>query len=182
MGNVAKYAIAFAFISIILRLVFYTTGISLDYPLSSGMTYLMCMLLAVYAALHFEKKDQVANQINVPFFTDIKLAMKAASIFALIVSLYTYLHYTQIDPTFFDAKLAAVVEATQNADLDEMVANNPNLRGKTKEEIIESGKAFSEFMFNPFNHATMTLFFFLMIGGIYSAFMTFIFRKLLIKN
>jgi hypothetical protein len=101
--------------------------------------------------------------------------MKGVALFALIVSVFTFFFYTTLDPEYFPNRIHERVEIAETIDM-ETVTNPMN---SSKEELIEKERKFSQMIYDPFNHSVISLFIFLMLGGVYSAIITALVRKIL---
>ena len=89
--------------------------------------------------------------------------MKPAALFVVLVGVFQYVYYTQIDTSYYDLKIAErLYEAEQN--------------GYTKEEVFALQKNLKQIM-NPGVAGTFKLFALLMISVIYGLVTTALFLK-----
>lgn len=95
------------------------------------------------------------------YIGDFKAGMRIAAVYALFMSIFLYLYYAYIDPTYFEIKLQNQLEAAQNQE-------NINL---------EKAKEMGEFILSPYFQSTVSLLGFLILGSFYSAMIAFLVRK-----
>ncbi|GAB4380583.1 MAG: hypothetical protein Kow0075_11950 [Salibacteraceae bacterium] len=97
--------------------------------------YLLLLLLSVFLSLRFYAMTIKKTE----FGTMVKEGMKSVSIFALILSGFTYLYYEVINPEYFAGRIS---------DVASQVKQMPN-----SEQAVKT----AEFVFNSFTHTTITL-------------------------
>lgn len=83
------------------------------------------------------------------FTQDVKTGMKITSVFALIISSFTWIYYKWIETNYFQKRI------------QESIENVP-------QEQVEQSREFAEFIFDPFTHSTITLFGSMIIGFFYT--------------
>ena len=171
MRATVKYALIFATLAIVTKIVLWQAGLLNENTSYSGMAYLFYMLLMILLALREHKQREVREKM--PFFQDVKTAMQSVALFAVITAAFTYIYYSYLDTDFFANKIQQRMEMAESVNLDELEGNVP----KTREEFVQQEKNLSEMIFSPFNHATLTLVGFLIIGGIYSIVVVLLVRK-----
>jgi amino acid transporter len=95
------------------------------------------------------------------YIDDFKAGMRIAAVYALLMSIFLYVYYAHIDPTYFEIKLQNQLEAAQN------------------QENIDLAKAqeMGEFILSPYFQSTVSLLGFLILGSFYSALIAFLVRK-----
>lgn len=172
MQPFVKHALIFSFVGIATKLILWNQGILEDNPEASGMGYLLFLILTCFFALYERRKTQESFST---YIEDFKYGMKGVALFALIVSLFTFFFYTNLDPEYFPNRIQERVEMAQTMDME--TVTNP--MKSSKEELIEKERKFSQMIYDPFNHSVISLFIFLMLGGVYSAIITALVRKIL---
>ncbi len=120
--------------------------------------YLLCFLVALFIGLRIWKQQNP----NLVFTEDVKSGMKIVSIYAIIISAFTFLYYKVINPSYFSSKIQATVDAVE--------ATGSN--GADLEQVRNT----ASFVFNAFTHSTLTLFGLMVIGFFYTLILTLLFR------
>lgn len=128
-----------------------------DTDLYVRFLYLLVFLIALFFGIRFDKQTHPGSAIT----DDIKAGMKITSVFALILSAFTWVYYKLINPGYFVSKIERTVDAA---------ASNPEAK-------IEKVRETAEFIFNPFIHTTITLFGFMVLGFIYSLVIVLLLRS-----
>lgn len=106
---------------------------------------------------NFKKKETAPSN----FMQDVKAGMKVAGLYAIFLSIFIFIYYKIIDPTYFSVRLQEQLNLAQ--------ANNLNI-----EQIKKTG----EFVLSPFFQSTFTLVAFIILGSFYSSLVTFFLRKI----
>lgn len=128
-------------------------------PDISFYVYLLLVLVAIFQGL----KASYSFNPELKFSNLFKDAMKPAALFVVLVGVFQYVYYTQIDTSYYDLKIAErLYEAEQN--------------GYTKEEVFALQKNLKQIM-NPGVAGTFELFALLMISVIYGLVTTALFLK-----
>jgi len=120
--------------------------------------YLLCFLIALLIGLRIWKKDNM----NIAFTEDVKTGMKVVSIYAIIISAFTFIYYKYINPGYFAQKIQAAVDAVASSG--------------SPEADLEQVSDTASFVFNAFTHSTLTLFGLMVIGFFYTLVLTLLFR------
>ncbi len=94
----------------------------------------------------------------------LKAGMKIGSIYAVLVSVFTYIYYSYIDYNFFPGQIAERMLEGKEA-------------GMTDEQILQM-KDSLEFVFSTSTHTTGTLIGFMFVSFIYALLWTLIFTKI----
>ena len=95
---------------------------------------------------------------------DVKAGIKVAGMYAVLMSLFVYLYYSFIDPSYFPLKIEEqmrLLEESGRASGDELV--------KSRET--------AQFILAPYFQSTVTLILYLLLGTFYSSIITFFVRK-----
>ena len=112
----------------------------------------------IYAGIRLFKKQAVQKTV---YLQDVKAGMRVASLYALLMSGFVYLYYSQIDMDYFKVKMAERIDLALQQGVD-----------------IEQAKKSMNLVFTPFFQSTITLIGFLILGSFYSAMLSFLVRKL----
>lgn len=128
------------------------------YDMFTRFFYLLCFLVALFVGLRIWK----LNNRQAPFTDDVKNGMKIVSIYALIISSFTFLFYKFINPAYFAGKIQKAMDAVANSG--------------SGEAEIEQVKNTASFVFNAFTHSTLTLFGLMVIGFFYTLVIALLFR------
>lgn len=162
MNNITKYAVSSALVAIIARMTYFLVlSPDEDWDMYVRFFYLLLFLLALFLGLRAEKIDQPKSL----FTTDIKTGMKITSVFAIIITGFTFLYYKWINPAYFEDKIQTALDASSP-------------------DQLENTKRWVELIFSAFSHSTLTLVGVIVIGFIYTVVLVAIMRgkpELLIK-
>ena len=88
---------------------------------------------------------------------------KIASIYALVISAFTWLYYAVINPDYFANKISGAVKEAE-------ALNMPV-------EDVDQVRNTVEFIFDAFTHSTITLFGYIAIGFFYTIILVMLFRS-----
>lgn len=151
-------AMAAAVIAIAAKLTYFFAFVpNEEFDLYVRFFYLLALLLALFFSVHGYKSRHRESS----FADDVKTGMKSTSVFALIVSAFTWIYYKLINPGFFAERIERAVAATQSGDAGQ----------------VENVRKTAEFIFNPFTHSTITLFGLMVLGLFYTLILVLIFRS-----
>ncbi len=149
-------------------LLFAVAGIAVKYivfqaslPFEYGIyAYFLFILFALFFGMR--KAMEVEGYHG--FGRLIKNGMKVASIYAVVVSIFTYIYYRFIDASFFTARIAERVLAAKE-------------QGMTEEQI-EIIRSESSIVFSASTQSSLTLLGFMFAGLVYSLIWGFIFARI----
>ena len=146
--------------SVIVKMLVYVTGNQFtSIGRFSIFINIFIVMLAVFLGIREHKKVVGSSST---YLEDVKVGMKAASWFAILLSIFVYVYYNYIDTEYFSILLEQRMEtAAAQEDVD-----------LTK--VREAGQAF----LSPFFQTTITLVGFVLIGAFYSALIAFFMRKM----
>lgn len=151
-------ALAAAALALAAKLIyFFAFAPNEEFDLYVRFFYLLALLLALFFGLRLYKSLNRESS----FAGDVKTGMKIASVFALIVSAFTWTYYKLINPGFFAERIQRAVGAVQTGDPGQ----------------AENVRKTAEFIFNPFTHSTITLFGLMVLGLFYTLILVLIFRS-----
>lgn len=152
--------VAAALIIIILRLLLYSFGWTLP---NENFVLLFLNLLAVMCLVIY---GIWPRQRKTDFLTDIKAAMKAAGIYALVIAGFVIVYYNFIEPDFFSKLNEQIISAQLSAE---------------PEADAEQIRTNVEGFFNLRNFTALIFIGFLFFGGFYSVIFTAL-KKAVLKN
>lgn len=170
MRATLKYALIFAGLSILAKIIMWQTGLLDENTAPSAMFYLGALLVSIFIALNETKSKEQLEPTT--YFNDLRVAMQSVAYFTIIITFFTYIYYKFIDWEFMYDRIAERIQAAEELELTADI-NPHNL---TKEEFIESERKISETIFSPSTQATITLMAFMIVGGVYSAILTAVIR------
>lgn len=126
--------------------------------------YLLCFLAGLFFGVRSWKIQRGASA----FTDDIKSGMKVASIYALVVSGFTWLYYAKINPGYFAQRIEERVHAAEQA----IAAGAENADQIDLAQVEQT----VGFIFNAFTHASLTLFGLMALGFFYTIIIVMLFR------
>jgi hypothetical protein len=148
-----------------------------------GLLNILGLLLSICIGL-FIQKMRDTEETNA--LLDIKNGMTAGIPYAVIVSLFSYFYYNNINPEFYlhqiaEKKIDAQKMVNNPQELAQYKKNNPDTEVMTKEQIIKRESDNGDV--NPAKtHAILSLLSLTVLSTIYSLLVTMIYRKILFKR
>lgn len=186
MKVTVKFGLGFAALWITYKMIlFYTLSGEAKYNLEIPILInVMCLLLSMAFGLYFAKRRQTTNTSALD---DIKSSMTAGVPYTLIVSVFLYMYYTNIDPEFNRHQLA---ESEIQLDkllndpkqLNDLKASNADFEIMTQDEIRSQLKSNQQAMFSAKSALTVSLLGMLILSTINSIFLTVVYRKLIFRD
>lgn len=122
-------------------------------------------LFVILVGTFFSVRTHRASNPNSDMKADVKSGMKSATMFALCLSVFTWIYYTYIDTHYFPLLIEDRVEMAMEA-----AADNPEID-------VENVRKTGEVWFSPRTHSTITLFGLTITGALYSFFIALLMRK-----
>ena len=158
--TVFSTAVWFTVFSVLLKMIiFFSEQQFTDFDLYLGLGYVFLLMTAIFITIRNHKLKVGGTSA---FVDDFKAGMKVTALYAILMSAFIYSYYTFIDPDYFTIMLQQKVAEAE-------AAGNTNI-----EEVQKAG----EFVLSPYFQSTVSLVIFLIIGGFYSALITFFVRKM----
>ena len=156
MEDYTKYALGAAFGGIIVKMSYFLWLYpNDDWDMYVRFSYLLLFLLALFLGLRSFKSKYPQSDFTI----DVKTGMKTTSIFAIIISAFTWIYYKWINPGYFASKIEDVKVAAAQS-----------------EEATQNAINTAEFIFNAFTHSAITLFGMMVIGFFYTLILVLIMR------
>ena len=184
MRGTVKAGLGCALIWILVKMTFFWTG-SLNYNIVPPVLLnMLCLIIAISLGLYLHKRQEteVGNALN-----DKKNGMTAAVPYILVVSIFIYFYYNNIDPEYNQHQLSeAYTEIQKLLNTPEGLSNireqNPEFEVLTKEEIFKKLKQGPDGFYSPTSTMTLSMLGLLVLGTMNSIFITVIYRKVVFRN
>lgn len=180
-----KSALFFATSWIIIKLLLFQLNVLQDDIFWTGLINNFFLLAAIAVGLYFEKKREGFAQGSA--LSDIKNAMIAGAPYALIVSVFMFFYYNDINPEFIEnrekERMDIVYQAMERESyVDSLRQQNQDFNMLTKEEIYANIKEETASALSPKSLLTLSLLGLIVLGFTYSIFVMIIFRKVLLRE
>lgn len=175
--------ITFALAWITTKMFFLWTGIAQYDVVPSVLINMLFLLAAIAVGLYLQKRreSEEGNALQ-----DIKNGMTAGVPYAVLVSVFIYFYYSNIDPGFNEHQIAEAHAGIQKLlespeDLQSVRESNPEFEVLSKEEIFEKLKEGPEGFYNPSSTMTLSMLAMLLLATLNSIVITVIYRKIVFK-
>ena len=154
---------------------------SLTPMILSNMFFLMC---SVSLGLYLHKKQEGFSQGNA--LSDIKAGMSSGVPYAVIVALFLFFYYNNINPQFVENIKKPMIEQldkelSTEASIKRLKNQNPELETKTREEIYQMGLENINFKASPKFTSILSVLGMIIMSTLYSIFIMVVYRKVLVK-
>ncbi len=157
----------FALVYVIVKLIVFNLGKSVDLFIPLILVNIMLILLAALFGLRAWKKQHKSNENN--FLEDLKCTLRCISIYTIIVSSFVYIYYSSIDKNFKDHLVERQFATITQEDYKEMQMKDPDmLRDKTLDDYKKLKKNEMQLFTSPFMTTTITMMGLMLIGFVYS--------------
>jgi hypothetical protein len=185
MRPALKSALAFAGIWIILKFIFMFLGVFQGEIFFTGLLNNFFLLAAIAVGLYFEKKKEGFGEGTA--LSDIKHAMVAAAPYTLIVSVFMFFYYQDINPSFVEDRVTERMDIIysnmeRETYVDSLKMQNQDFNVLKNEEIYRQIYTETENAFSPKSLLTFSLLGLLILGFTYAIFVTAIYRKIMLKD
>jgi hypothetical protein len=143
---------------------------------------LFFLLLAVYWSLRDLYSPGRPEDGN--FLTDMKQALRAGSKYVILVTGFIFLTYSYIHKDYLAGKASMQLEAAKEelakeGALEAVIEANPQLAGKTKEELMEMKTEQIQAFLSPQTQTLFSLVALMFMNMVYSVLIVLLFRKVL---
>lgn len=171
--NPFQVAISFALVALIVKLAAFSMGIQ-----HGGMEkyifyiYIFLLLLTVFMGI---RSTKIMSESTTSLGQDFRAGARSAAMFAILVTLITYLYYSNIDPEFFEIKRAenlSTLPEKINQAIKKGDFSIEQIKEKVKGDIISTNTIFS-----PYLHSMATMFGLVFIGLFQSIVFAFLMKK-----
>lgn len=147
------------------------------------MVNILLLLLSITVGLYLQKRRD-KEETNA--LADIKNAMSAGVPYAVIVSLFLFFYYKNIDPEFNQHQIAERSFAFEKAMNDPLEVkrikdSNAEFEVMTKEEIIAKNLENMKATISPGSTMTLSLLAMLLLSTINSIFVTVVYRRVVFR-
>lgn len=143
------------------------------------------LISSISFGLYLHKKQEGFSQGNA--LSDIKAAMASGVPYALVVSLFMFFYYNNINTQFitnikkpFIAELKS--DLKDEKTIEKLKRLNPELETKNKDEIYQQGIDNINAQTNPKATAIISLLGMIVLSTLYSILITIVYRKVLVKG
>ena len=184
MRITVKVGLIFAALWIFVKMVFFWSG-ALGYNVVPAVLLnMLFVLLAISIGLYLQKLRQTeyTNALG-----DIKTGMTVGVPYAVVVSIFIYFYYAEIDPGFNEHQLAEremalIKELDKPNGLQTVQAGNTELEVLSREEIIAKQRNSNGAIFNATSTMTLSMLALLVLATLNSVFITVIMRRIIFRD
>ncbi len=185
MRPALKSALFFALTWSLIKMAFYYSRLFQDDIFVPGLMNNLFLLSAISVGLYFEKKREGFGQGTA--LSDIKHSMIAGAPYALLVAIFMYFYYTDINPAYVETRISDRMDLVYNAMeresyVDSLKVQSPEYKVLTNEEIYNDIRISTVSAYSPKALLTFSLLGLMILGFTYSIFITVIFRKILLRD
>lgn len=167
-----KYALVFFSLFAIGKIILFQMGLQQQQYQMVILANLLFVLLAVFFALREITKTRGPEGVS--FLADVKLGLQTAALYALLTASFVYVYYKWIDVEFLNSMQEHLITQVETA-----IENESIPKGTTKHQFLEDSARQAEMIYSPGSQFTITMIGLIMMGFIYSFFLTFLNRKVL---
>lgn len=180
MKSPLSISLFFALTYIIIKLIVFNLGKSVELFVPLILVNIFLILLAILFGLRAWKKTQEKADDN--FLEDFKCTMRNASVYALIISSFVFVYYSAIDTNFREQLAERQFADISKEDFKEMQKKDPDMLGnKTLDDYKKLKKGEMKLFTSPFMTTTMTLMGLMLIGLFYSIIVVLMWPRVLSK-
>lgn len=146
-----NHGLYLAILSIAILLIMYVTGLEKNWTVSI-VSFVLTLAIFILGIITFKK----ANNGYITTGEAVKIGLGIAVVGGIVAGIYTYLHYSYIQPEF--------VENIREEAVKQMIERKPDI----STEQIEKGKEMTKITTSPFAMSTFTIIGNLILGIITS--------------
>jgi hypothetical protein len=185
MRPALKSALFFAITWSLIKMGFFYLDLFQDDIFIPGLINNLFLLAAISIGLYYEKKREGFGQGTA--LSDIKHSMIAGAPYALLVAIFMYFYYTDINPDYVETRISDRMDLVYNAMeresyVDSLKIQSPEFKVLTNEEIYSEIRVSTVSAYSPKALLTFSLLGLMILGFTYSIFITVIFRKILLRD
>lgn len=178
-------ALLFAGIWILLKMVFFGLDVLQEDIFMTGLLNNLLLLGAISTGLYLEKKKEGFGEGTA--LSDIKHSMVAGAPYALIVSVFMFFYYADINPNFVEQRVNERVDLIYNemqreSYVDSLKMQNQDFEVLTNEEIFKKIKTDTKSALSAESLLVFSLLGLIVLSLTYAIFITIIFRKILLRD
>ena len=176
-----KFGLGCAALWVLLKLVIYLAGKSVQWFDFLVMANNFFLLTAVSLAIFFYKKS--LNFSDVPKVDDVKSGIFGGVVYTVLVVVFSYFYNANIDSSVLDSKVEQRIEQVAKAIQSDQgfkayLKVNTEASKYTREQIIEREREATKNFLNPRVSALILLMFFMLLTIFYAFFITVVIRKI----
>jgi len=179
-----KTGLIFAFAWILIKMIFFWTGIVGYNIVPAVLLNMLFILLAISIGLYLHKikETEYASALS-----DIKNGLVAGLPYAVVVSVFIYFYYAKIDPGFnehqiADREYAMIQEIDSEGGLERIKAQNAAFEVLTRDEILEQARSSNKAFFNAKSTMALSMLALLLLATLNSIFVTVILRRVVFRD
>ncbi|MCC5922758.1 MAG: DUF4199 family protein [Crocinitomicaceae bacterium] len=185
MRPALKSALFFGATWILVKLLFYYLNIFQDDIFLPGLINNFFLLTAIAVGLYLEKRREGFGEGSA--LSDIKNAMVAGAPYALIVSVFLFFYYRDINPDFAQDRLnermdLLYISMERESFVDSLKMQNQDLNVLNNDEIYQHIREETAGAYSPKTLLTLSLLGLTILGFTYAIFLTVVFRKVLLRD
>lgn len=169
-----------AAIFIIIKCLLFVNGTHDKYYNLVILSNIACVLIAVVSGMWWARDKH--GKIFSNGLDRMKAGMRSGAVYAIIVSVFVYLYYNNIDKEFVQKKVQERVRLAEKADFTVLQKQNPEkLQEKNRADFIDDERESAELWYSPFMICTLTLVGLMVVAMIYSIVVSLFFKYLFFK-
>lgn len=184
MKVTVKTGVIFAAVWILIKMMFFWTGMVGYNIVPAVLLNMLLILLAISIGLYLEKikETEYASALS-----DIKNGMTAGVPYAVIVSVFVFFYYEKIDPGFnahqmAEREYAMIKEIDSPGGLERVREQNTAFEVLSRDEILDKVRASNRGYFNAKSTMALTMLSLLLLATLNSIFVTVIFRRVVFRD
>ncbi|MEO9532143.1 MAG: DUF4199 family protein [Crocinitomicaceae bacterium] len=185
MKTSVKAGFIFSLIWIIINMIVYLAGFSIEFFRPGIMVNFFLLMACIAVGLYVTKKEK--NYKKGFFLDDFKTALQCAIIYALTVSAFAYAYHEFIDDSIktsmADARIADLHEKVPNEEaFQEYQAQDITWKNKSFDDFIENKEDEFRSVFSSFSVFVGHLMGLTFMGGLFAFAVTLILRKVVLRE
>jgi len=185
MRPALKSALFFALTWSLIKMAFFYLGVLQDDIFIPGLINNLFLLTAISIGLYYEKKKEGFGEGTA--LSDIKHSMIAGAPYALLVAIFMFFYYSDINPDYVEKRITDRMDLVYNAMeresyVDSLKVQSQEYKVLTNEEIYSEIRVSTVSAYSPRALLTFSLLGLMILGFTYSIFITAIFRKILLRD
>lgn len=185
MRPALKVALIFAAAWIVVKLAFFGLGIFQGDIFVPGLINNLFLLGAIGVGLYLEKKKEGFGEGTA--LSDIKHSMVAGAPYAVIVSVFMFFFYNNINPDFIEQRRTERMdliygEMQRESYVDSLKMQNQDFEVLTNDEIFKTIKKDTDSALSANSLLVFSLLGLIVLSLTYAIFVTIIFRKILLRD
>jgi hypothetical protein len=185
MRPAVKSALFFAITWALLKMAFFYLELFQEDIFVPGLINNLFLLAAISIGLYFEKKREGFGYGSA--LSDIKNSMLAGAPYALLVSIFMFFYYRDINPEFRESRVQERMDIVYTAMqresyVDSLKIQSPEYNVLSNDEIYQDIKMNTVSAYSTKVLLTFSLLGFMILGFTYAIFVTVIFRKILLRD